>query len=126
LENSVRFVALLSFESMGDFAAVDGGDEAVSNCMDRLVKVGLCSEDFDRSLGRYWGVVWGELGDHGGVDDGVEWNREDGRGRRSRGGRLIGQIDRRHSVEEESVVGVDGVCEVGVWVELQGDEVDGG
>ena len=125
LENSVCLIALLSFESMGDFAVVDGGDEAVSNCADRLVEVGLCGEDVDRSLWRYWGVVWGKLSDFGGVGDGVEQDREDGRGRRSRGGRLIGQVDGRHTVVEKGVVGVDGVREVGVGMELQGERVDG-
>jgi hypothetical protein len=67
LENSVCLIALLSFESMGDFAVVDGGDEAVSNCADRLVEVGLCGEDVDRSLWRYWGVVWGKLSNFDGV-----------------------------------------------------------
>jgi len=50
LENSVCFVALLSFKSMGDFTAVDGGDEAICNHTDRLIEVGLCGEDIDRGL----------------------------------------------------------------------------
>jgi len=36
--------------SVGNFAAVDSRDEAVSNRTDRLVEVGLCGEDVDRSL----------------------------------------------------------------------------
>jgi hypothetical protein len=125
LENSVCLIALLSFKSMGDFAAVDGGDEAVSNRVDRLVEVGLCGEDVDRSLRQYWGVIWGELGDCGGIGDGVERDREDGRGRRSGGGRLIGQVDGRHVIVKKGVVGVDGVCEIGVGMELQSEKVDG-
>jgi hypothetical protein len=78
---------------VGDFAAVDGGDEAVSNRADRLVEVWLGGKDVDRSLRRYGGVVRGELSDGLLVDDGVEGNREDGRGRRSGGGRLIGEVD---------------------------------
>jgi hypothetical protein len=50
LEDSVSLVVLLSFESMGDFTAVDGGDETIRNRSDRLVEVGLCSKDVDRSL----------------------------------------------------------------------------
>jgi hypothetical protein len=57
LENSVCLIVLLSFKSVGDFAMVDGGDEAVSNRADRLVEVGLCGEDVDRSLQRYWGIA---------------------------------------------------------------------
>jgi hypothetical protein len=90
LEDSVSLIALLSFKSMGDFAAVDSGDEAVRNRSDRLVEVGLCGEDVDRGLRRHWGVVWGELCDRSGIGDRVEWDREDGRGRCSGGGRLIG------------------------------------
>jgi hypothetical protein len=41
-----------------------------------------------------WGVIWGELSDCGRVGDGVERDREDGRGRHSRGRRLIGKVDR--------------------------------
>jgi hypothetical protein len=104
---------------MGDFAAVDGGDETVSNRADRLIEVWLGGEDVDRSLRRYGGVVWGELGDSLGVGDRVERDREDGRGRRSRGGRLIGEVDGGHSVMEECEVGVDGVREISVGVELQ-------
>ena len=92
LEDSVCFIALLSFKSMGDFTAVDGGDETISNHADRLVEVWLGGEDVDRSLRRYRSVVWGELGNSLGVGDGVEWDREDGRGRRSGGGRLIGEV----------------------------------
>jgi hypothetical protein len=83
---------------VSDFAAMDGGDEAVSNRADRLVEVGLGSEDVDRSLRRYGGVVWGELGDGLLIDDGIERDGEDGRGRRSRGGRLIREVDRGHSI----------------------------
>jgi hypothetical protein len=46
----VCLVTLLSLERMGDFSAVDGGDEAVSNRADRLVEVWLGGEDVDRSL----------------------------------------------------------------------------
>jgi hypothetical protein len=126
LENSVCLVVLLSFKSMGDFAAVNGGDEAVSNRTDCLVEVGLCGKDVDRGLQRYGGVVGCELHDCGGVGDGVEWNREDGRGRRSGGRRLIGQIDGRHVVVKEGVVGVNVEGEIGVGMELQGWETDGG
>jgi hypothetical protein len=109
LENSVGLVALLSFESMGDFAVVDGGDEAVSNRVDHLVEVGLCGEDVNRGLWRHWGVVWSELCDRDRVGDRVEQNGENGRGQRSGGGRLIGQIDGRHSVMEEGIIGVDAI-----------------
>jgi hypothetical protein len=119
LEDPVGLVALLSFKSMGDFTAVDGGDETVHDRSDRLVEVGLCGEDVDRSLRQYWGVVWGELRDRSGVGDGVERDREDGRGRRSGGGRLIGQVDGRHAVVEECVVGVDVKSKVCVGMELQ-------
>jgi hypothetical protein len=119
LEGAVSFVALLSFKSMGDFATVDGGDETVSNRADRLIEVRLGGEDVDRSLRRYGGVVWGELGDSLLVDDGVKRDREDGRGRRSGGGRLIGEVDGGHSIVEEGEVGVDVVGEVSVGVELQ-------
>jgi hypothetical protein len=74
LESSVCLVALLSFKSMGNFVAMDGGDEAVSNCADHVVEVGLCSEDVDCGLRRYRGVVGRELCDCSGVGDGVEWN----------------------------------------------------
>jgi hypothetical protein len=50
LEDSVGFVTLLSFKSMGDFTVVDGGDEAISNRADRLIEVGLCGKDVDRGL----------------------------------------------------------------------------
>jgi hypothetical protein len=119
LEGSVCLVTLLGFEGVGDFATVDSGDEAISNRADRLVEVGLCGEDVDRSLRRYRGVVGRKLGDAFGVGDRVEWNGEDGRGRHSRGGRLIGQVDGRHSIVEESEVRVDVVREIGVGVELQ-------
>jgi hypothetical protein len=119
LKGAIGFVALLGLEGVGDFAAVDSGDEAVSNRADRLVEVRLGGEDVDRSLRRYGGVVRGELGDGFLVDDGVEGDREDGRGRRSGGGRLIGKVDGGHSVVEEGKVGVDVVREIGVRVELQ-------
>jgi hypothetical protein len=125
LENSVGFVTLLSFKSMGDFTVMDGGDKPVSNHADRLVEVGLCGEDVDRGLRRYWGVIWSELSDCGRVGDGVEWDREDGQGRRSRGGRLIGQVDRRHAVVKKGVAGIDDVGEIGIGMELQSEGVDG-
>jgi hypothetical protein len=43
---------------------------------------------------------------------------EDGRGRCSGGGRLIGQIDVRHAVVKKRVVGVDVKGEIGVRMEL--------
>jgi hypothetical protein len=92
---------------MGDFTSVDGGDEAVSDRADRLVEVWLGGEDVDRSLRRYGSVVGGELGDSLLVDDRVERDREDGRGRRSGGGRLIGEVGRGHLVMEEGEVWVD-------------------
>jgi hypothetical protein len=119
LKGAVGFVALLGFEGVSDFAAVDGRDEAVSNRADRLVEVWLGSEDIDRSLWRYGGVIWGELGNSLLVDDRVERDREDGRGRCSGGGRLIGEIDGGHSVMEEGKVGIDVIREVGVRMELQ-------
>ena len=119
LKYPVCLVVLLSFESVGDFAAVDGGDETISNRADRLVEVWLGGEDVDRSLRRYRGVVGGELSDSLGVGDRVEWDRESGRGRRSRGGRLIREVDGRHAVVEECKVGIDGVGEVSVRMELQ-------
>jgi hypothetical protein len=125
LEDSVGLIALLSFESMGDFVAVDSGDEAVSNRADRLIEVGLRGEDIDCGLWRYWSVVWGKLCDCGGVGNGVEWDGEDGQGRCSGGGRLIGQVDGRHVVVEEGVVGVDVVREISVGMELQVGRVDG-
>ena len=57
--------------------------------------------------------------DGGGIGDRVEWDREVRRGRRSGGGRLIGQVDGRHAVVEEGVVGVDVEREIGVGMELQ-------
>jgi hypothetical protein len=125
-KGAVGFIALLGFEGMGDFAAMDGGDEAVCNRADRLVEVWLCGEDVDRGLRRYGGVIGSELRDGLGVGDGVEWDREPGRGRHSGGGRLIGEVDRRHAVVEEREVGVDGVREVCVRMELQFRVKDGG
>jgi hypothetical protein len=93
LQGAIGFVALLGLEGVGDFAAVDGGDETVSNRADRLIKVWLGGEDVDRSLRRYGVVVRGELGDGFLIDDRVEGDREDRRGRRSGGGRLIGEVD---------------------------------
>jgi hypothetical protein len=78
LENPVCFVTLLSFKSMGDFVAVDGGDEAIGDRTDRFIKVRLCGEDVDCSLRQYGGIVGRELRDCGRVGNGVEWNREDG------------------------------------------------
>jgi hypothetical protein len=119
LEGAVGLVTLLSFEGVSDFATVDGGNEAISNRADRLVEVWLGGKDVDRSLRRYGGVIGSELGDSLGVGDRVERDREDGRGRRSRGGRLIGEVDRRHAVVEERKVRVDGVGEIGIGMELQ-------
>jgi hypothetical protein len=89
LQCAVGLVTLLGLESVGNFAAMNGGDETVCNRADRLVEVGLSGEDVDRSLRRDGGVIQGELGDGLWVGDGVEGNGEDGRGRRSGGGRLI-------------------------------------
>ena len=50
LEGLVGFIVLLSFKSMGDFAAVDGGDEAIGNRADCLIEAGLCGKDVDRGL----------------------------------------------------------------------------
>jgi hypothetical protein len=41
LKGAVSLVALLGFECVGDFAAMDGGDETICNRADRLVEVGL-------------------------------------------------------------------------------------
>jgi hypothetical protein len=119
LQGAVGLVAFLGLESVGDFSAMDGRDETVRNRADRLVKVGLSGEDVDRSLRRHGGVIWGELGDGLLVDDRVKRDREDGRGRRSGGGRLIGEIGGGHSVVKKGEVGVDVVREVSVGMELQ-------
>jgi hypothetical protein len=50
LQDSVCLVTLLSLERMGNFSAMDGQDEPVSNGVDHFVKVGLGREDVDRSL----------------------------------------------------------------------------
>jgi hypothetical protein len=78
---------------MSDFSAVDGGDEAISNRTDHLIEVWLGGEDVDCSLQRDRSVIGCQLGDGGGVGDGVERNGETRRGRRSGGGRLIGEVD---------------------------------
>jgi hypothetical protein len=61
--------------------------------VDRLVEVRLGSEDVDCSLRRDGSVIGCQLCDGGGVGDRVEWDREVRQGRRSGGGRLIGQVD---------------------------------
>jgi hypothetical protein len=111
---------------MGDFSAMDGGDEPVSDSANHFVKVGLGREDVDCSLQRYWDVVWGDGRDVGSVGDWVERDGKTRRGWRSGGGRLIGEVDRQHSIMEEGVSRVDCVVEIGVgMVESQdgvGDE----
>jgi hypothetical protein len=129
LEYTVRFVALLSFERMSDFPAVDSRDKSVCDSLHRLVEVGLCGEDIDRGLRRYRGVVGSEGGDVGGAGGNwVERDRKTGRGWWRRGGRLIGQIGRGHghSVVKEGEGWIDGVVEICVgMVELQSEVGDG-
>jgi hypothetical protein len=50
LEDMVGLIALLSFECVGDFSAMGGGDEPISNRADCLVEIWLSGEDVDRGL----------------------------------------------------------------------------
>jgi hypothetical protein len=126
LQDPVCFIALLSFEHMGDFSAMYGQDESIGDSANCLIEVGLSRKDVDHRLRQYWDVVGCEGRDIGGVGDWVEWNREVRRGQHSGGGRLIQEVNQQHSIMEKGEGWVDCVVEISVGViECQDDVRDG-